>query len=270
MMRRLVLTGGGILIALGLVGVLDALGLIHVSICGLLWAFLLIAAGVWIIWGAYAKVPSAEIQDVTIPLEGATRARIRVLHGAGRLRVKGGAGPGEAAKGSFAGGLEYSVNKEGDSLNVEMRVAGQGLAAGLLPWRWPKTRGAEWNLELNEEIPLTLEFEGGASENLLDLTDLNVQELHVETGASSTKLSLPARAGHTKAHVAYAAGAAEIRVPSDVAARIRVDSALAEAKVDRVRFPRVDRRLYESPDYETANNKVDLDVDANLGSLDVR
>jgi hypothetical protein len=221
MMRRLVLTGGGILVALGLVGVLDALGLIHVSVCGLLWAFLLIAAGVWIIWGSYAKVPSAEVQDITIPLEGATRARIRVMHGAGRLRVKGGAGPGEAAKGSFAGGLEYDVKEEGDLLSVEMRVAGPGLAAGLLPWRWPKSRGAEWSLELNEEIPLTLEFEGGASENLLDLTDLNVHELQVETGASSTKLSLPARAGHTKAHVAYAAGAAEIRVPSDVAARIR-------------------------------------------------
>jgi hypothetical protein len=127
-MRRIALTGGGILIALGAIGVLDALGLIRVSICGLLWAFLLVAAGVWIVWGAYAKVPSWEAQEVTIPLEGATSVRVGVLHGAGRLQVKGGAGPGEAARGTFVGGLEYDVEKEGEALNLNMRVAGQGLA----------------------------------------------------------------------------------------------------------------------------------------------
>ncbi|MCJ7621805.1 MAG: hypothetical protein MUP64_16500, partial [Anaerolineae bacterium] len=63
-MRKIALTGGGIIVALGAIGVLDALGLIRVSICGLLWAFLLIAAGVWIVWGAYAKVPSSEAQEV--------------------------------------------------------------------------------------------------------------------------------------------------------------------------------------------------------------
>ncbi len=66
-MRKIALTGGGILIALGIVGVLDALGLIRISICGLLWAFLLVAAGVWIVWGAYAKVPSWEAQEPPPP-----------------------------------------------------------------------------------------------------------------------------------------------------------------------------------------------------------
>jgi hypothetical protein len=267
-MRRIALTGGGILIALGAIGVLDALGLIRVSICGLLWAFLLIAAGVWIVWGAYAKVPSWEAQEVTIPLEGATSAR--VLHGAGRLQVKGGAGPGEAARGTFVGGLEYDAQREGDVLNLNMRVAGQGLAATLLPWRWIKTRGAEWSVELNEQVPLTLKIEGGASDNRLDLSNLQVKELHIETGASATKLTLPARAGQTRAEVTCGAGGVEVRVPSGVAARIEAHSGLAEVKVDRGRFARVGSGLYESPDYETAANKVDLRAEAYLGSIEVR
>jgi hypothetical protein len=269
-MRRIALTGGGILIAVGAVGVLDALGLIRVSVCGLLWAFLIIAVGVWIIWGAYAKVPSREAQEVSIPLEGATSARIGVLHGAGRLQVKGGAGPGEVARGTFVGGLEYDAQREGDMLNLNMRVAGQGLAATLLPWRWVKTRGAEWTMDLNEQVPLTLKIEGGASENRLDLSNLQVKELHIGTGASATKLTLPARAGQTRAEVTCGAGGVEVRVPAGVAAHIEAHSGLAELRVDRSRFPRVGSGLYESPDYETAANKVDLRVEAYLGSLEVR
>lgn len=269
-MRRIALTGGGILIALGAIGVLDALGLIRVSICGLLWAFLLVAAGVWIVWGAYAKVPSWEAQEVTIPLEGATSARISVLHGAGRLQVRGGAGPGEAARGTFVGGLEYDAEREGEALNLNMRVAGQGLAATLLPWRWIKTRGAEWTLELNEQIPLTLKIEGGASDNRLDMSNLQIKELHIETGASATKLTLPSSAGQTNAEISCGAGGVEVRVPAGVAARIEAHSGLAEVKVDRGRFPRVGSGLYESPDYETAVNKVSLRAEVYLGSLEVR
>jgi hypothetical protein len=269
-MRRIALTGGGILIALGAIGVLDALGLIRVSLCGLLWAFLLIAAGAWIVWGAYARVPSAEAQEVSIPLEGASSARVALLHGAGRLQVKGGAGPAEAARGTFVGGLEYDAQRDGETLNLNMRVAGQSLAATLLPWRWIKSRGAEWSVELNEQVPLTVKIEGGASDNRLDLSALQVKELGIETGASATKLTLPARAGQTRAEVSCGAGGVELRVPSGVAARIEVRRGLAELRVDRSRFPRVGSGLYQSPDYETAANKVDLRVEAYLGSLEVR
>jgi hypothetical protein len=31
----------------------------------------------------------------------------------------------------------------------------------------------------------------------------------------------------------------------------------------------VGRRLYESPDYDTAANKVELDIDASIGSIAV-
>jgi len=104
---------------------------------------------------------------------------------------------------------------------------------------------------------------------LLDLADLQVKELEIETGASSTRLILPAGAGHTRASVACGAGAVDVRVPSGVAARVRVQTTLAEVKVDRRRFPMATSGAYESPEYETAANKVDLVVDANLGSAQV-
>jgi hypothetical protein len=269
-MRKITLIAGGLLIAWGAVGVLDALDIIHVSLCGLLWAFLFIAAGVWLIWGAMVKESTTESEEVSIPLEGAKEARISITHAAGRLAVGAGAGTDQLARGTFVGGLDYKVNRAGDVLDLNMRVQGQGLMVALLPWKWVKTRGAEWAVELNGGVPLDLKIEGGASENQLDLSGLQVKELEIETGASSTKLTLPASAGHTRAEISCGAGAVEVRVPAGVAARLRVHSTMAEVKVDRRRFPRVSSGLYESPDYETAQNRIELDVSASLGGFELR
>jgi hypothetical protein len=268
-MRRITLGAGVILIVVGAVGVLDALGVIRVSIYGLFWAAVLIGLGVWIVWGALTRTPSPGIEEASIPLEGAISARVTISHGAGRLQVSGGAEAGLLVQGTFAGGLDQSVSRRADELDVKMRVRGEGLLMMLLPWKWAKVRGAEWSMQLNEEIPLTLKIEGGASENLLNLADLQVRELEIETGASATKLTLPAGVGHTRVSVACGAGGVDVRVPSGVAARVQVQSTMAEVKVDRRRFPQVNSGAYESPDYETAANKVDLAVDANLGSATV-
>jgi hypothetical protein len=268
-MRRIALVAGVVLIVVGAVGVLDALGVVSVSICGLFWAAVWIGLGVWIVWGALAREPSAELEEATIPLEGATSARVSISHGAGRLQIGGGAEPGALVQGTFAGGLIRDVSRQGDVLDVKMRVRGEGMLMVLLPWKWARYRGTGWTMQMTEGIPLTLKIEGGASENLLDLADLQVKELEIETGASSTRLTLPGRAGHTRASVACGVGAVDVRVPSGVAARVRVQSTLAEVKVDRRRFPLSSSGAYESPDYETAANKVDLVVDANLGSADV-
>jgi len=60
-----------------------------------------------------------------------------------------------------------------------------------------------------------------------------------------------------------------MRVPSGVAARIRASGGLAEIHVDRGRFPRAGG-VYQSADYDTAPNRVDIDVEAGVGSVNIR
>jgi hypothetical protein len=269
-MKRLTLIVGGVLIAWGALGVLNALGLIQVSVCGLFWALLFVAFGAWLIWGAVSRAPGTEEEEVAIPLEGASAAHITISHAAGRFQLQGGAAADHVVEGRFTGGLLHRERRVGDRLDVDMRVRGEGLATALLPWKWPTTRGAEWMVHLNEIIPLDVKIEGGASDNRIDLANLKVRDLRLETGASATKLTLPSSAGHTRAKVTCGAGTVEIRVPPGVAARIRARSSLGEAKVDRARFPAVSSGVYESPDYESATDKVELMVEASLGSAEVR
>lgn len=266
-MRRGTLFWGSILILFGILLLLNNLGILDVNVWSLIWPLFLIALGVWTLWGVFFGRPSVETEEVAIPLEGAAQARVRIRHGAGRLRVDAGAGPGELAAGTFDGGLDHRVKREGDMLDVEMRVpAGSHF---FFPWMWGPWHTLNWSFGLNGEIPLSLDLETGASDMRLDLTDLRVTDLRLQTGASATDLTLPANAGHTRVKISAGAASVTVRVPSGVAARVRVSGALAGITVDKSRFPR-EGGVYQSPDYDTAPNKVDVNIETGVGSIDIR
>jgi len=267
-MRRSTLFWGIILILLGFL--LLAGNFLNVNAWNLIWPLALIAFGVWILWGIFFGRPSARAEEASIPLEGAGQARVHVRHGAGRLRVDGSASPGNLVAGTFGGGLDQRVKREGDTLNVEMRLP---VRAVPLWFPWPGTWGPvglfDWSFGLSREVPLSLNFETGAGEARLDLADLRVTDLRLQTGASATEITLPAGAGHTRAEIHAGAASVAIRVPDGVAARIRVKGGLAGVSVNRNRFPRVGS-AYQSADYDTAANKVEIDAEIGAGSIDIR
>jgi hypothetical protein len=265
-MRRSGLFWGVILLLIGLLLLLSNLGIIAVNVWGAVWAVVLIALGVGILWGTVLGASAAEGEQVTIPLEGADSARVRVKHGAGRLRVSGGAAPDALVEGTFSSGLDYQARPRGDELDVELSP--RGFPFFMAPWSWGR-QGLGWTFSLNGAIPLALAFETGASDARLDLSELRVTNLRLQTGASSVHVTLPARAGHTRAHIEAGAASVSVRVPPDVAAQVRFEGGLASVDVDRNRFPRVGG-VYRSPDYDAAQNKVDIEVKAGVGSLDVR
>ena len=137
------------------------------------------------------------------------------------------------------------------------------------PWMWRSRGTLDWTVRLSEQVPLSLDLEGGASDTRLDLSDLHVTDLRVQTGASSSEITLPASAGHTKAAISSGAASVRVRVPEGVAARVQVSGGMADIQVDKNRFPRVGD-VYQSEDYATAENKVDIDVETGVGSISVR
>jgi hypothetical protein len=268
-MRRGAMFWAAILIVAGILLLLSNLGIININVWGTIWPLFLIALGLFVLWGAFFGRSSVEAEEATIPLEGATEAHVRVNHGAGRLHVEGGAGSSELLSGTFGGGLTERVRRDGDRLDVEMRLPADIFPSFAFPWMWGTRNPLDWSFNLNGDIPLTLRFDTGAGEAHLDLSDLLVTELRLETGASSTDITLPANAGYTKAKISAGAASATIRVPSGVAARIRASGGLASINVDRDRFPH-QGSVYQSPDYEAASNKVNLTIDTGVGSISVR
>jgi hypothetical protein len=166
-------------------------------------------------------------------------------------------------EGDFGGGVDIDSRRNGDALDASLRVPAQ-----VFPFYWWPGTTLDWNVRLNPEVPLTLEVEGGANEARIDLNDLQVKELSFKSGASSSILTLPAQAGMTHARVSSGAASVNVAVPEGVAARIRWRGGLSSISVNPARFQRFGDS-YQSPDYDTAPNKVDLDVEMGVGSVTV-
>lgn len=268
-MRRRSIFWGALIVLVGILLLLNNLDVLDVDIWGLIWPLALIAVGLWLLLGIlFGGQGGAEaLEEVTIPLEGAGEGQIRVRHGAGVLRIDAGVDPQALLSGTFAGGLDYRADRSGGVLNVDMQVPHQGIWF-FAPWQWWRGGGLAWTFGLNPEIPLSLRMETGAGEANVDLTDLQVTDLRLQTGASSTRLALPAQAGHTRARIEGGAASISVRVPTGVAARIETSGGLASISVDRDRFPR-QGRIYQSLDYEAAENRIDLRVEIGAGSISI-
>lgn len=271
---------GIVLVLLGGLLLAQNLGLIapSVNVWSIFWALLLVALGASLLvrnlapgWGRSESVVSGGVATrqggaVRLPLGAARQARVNIHHGAGELRIDANAAPDELFSGTFVGGLEHQERQDGDELVVDLRVPSDNIPM-VVPFG--PSDALNWTVGLNPNVPLALRLEVGANRNLLNLRDLQVKELYLQTGASATEIDMPARAGEVRATLRSGAASVVVRVPENVSAQIRTHGGLSSVSVDTQRFPQVGDGDFRSPDYGMAANRIDLDVETGIGSLRV-
>lgn len=224
----------------------------------LLWPAILIIAGVALIAGTMRRGTIAT-STIDVPLDGASRARVRIDHGGGELRVGSLPASSRSLCQGSVGAVEQRVNRSGDRLDVVLRQRQTS---------WLRAHGREFRVDFNPGTELELDFHTGATDSKLDLEDLLVNSLELKTGASSTIVTAPGK-GHTRASVDAGAASVEFRVPPGVAARITADTGLADVNIDTTRFlPSAGG--YESPDYTTSLNRLELRIKGGVASFKVR
>jgi hypothetical protein len=257
---------GGLFILAGVLLLLDNLGFLHVNIWALVWPTFIIAMGVWTLMAAKQNTDVLGTEEIIIPLEETKQGKMALSFGAGQLQIHARLGEGKLFGGTFAGGVETKIQHEANFTTLELNPTSIDFLSSVMPWTW----GArEWNFGLSPQVAWQLDLEMGASDAQIDLSELQVTNLNIDTGASNTKVILPAKAGQT--HVDLDGGAASIlfEIPEGVAAKIQVDSGLAAIEINRARFPRVGE-FYQSADYETAANKVEITANVGAGSLRIQ
>jgi hypothetical protein len=294
--RRVSLVGPVILIGLGVIWLLNNMGLLAWSVWETifrLWPILLIAAGLEIIlnrlsvWGSLlALVLTVAIlagalwllgpyvgteravagEEVRQALGGATQAEVVIEPGVGSLHVEALPESTNLVEGVIRVGRGQRVKRDfaiaGKTATLTLRSGGEVI--GPFFW-WGDQRN--WELGLAPEVPLELEVSFGVGRADIDLTGLTVSNLKVSMGVGQTIVTLPSE-GRFQAKIEGAIGETIVVIPAGMAARIHVNTGLA-ARGLPASFQRQDD-VYTSPGYASADDRVDLEVGQAIGQITIR
>ena len=294
--RRVSLVGPVILIGLGVVFLLNNMGVLAWSVWEVifrLWPILLIALGLEIIlsrlspWGSLlALVLTVAIlagalwllgpdigtgqavagEEVRQALGEATRAEIVIEPGVGALYIESLPESANLVEGVVSVGRGRRVKRHfavtGETATFILQTEG-GTFGPFMGWgdQW------SWKLGLAPEAPLELEVNLGVGLADIDLTGLTVDDLKVNLGVGRTVVTLPDE-GRFYARIEGAIGETVVVIPAGLAARIRVDTGLAVSDLPNGYQQRDD--VYTSPGYDSADDRVDLEVSQAIGKLTIR
>ena len=229
------------------------------------WPIFLILLGVWVLFGR--SIPrgqgSASDETFSIDLQGAAQLLLDFDQGAASVQVSGGAPTGVAVTGTQAAGMEVKNHLLGDRLEVKIDAG-----PSFLPFIGPDS--GVWRFQINQDVPLTLDVDAGASSLDFDLTDLKVTHMKVDMGASTLKVKFPASAGNTVLDVESGAATLDLSVPQGVGALLRLKQGASSVDVDTSRFVMQSDGFYESADYATTANKVEINLNGGANTVKVR
>ena len=127
----------------------------------------------------------------------------------------------------------------------------------------------DWDVALTPDVPLELVFETGASDTRLDLSSLRGDRPSAQDGGQCDRHHAPGGGGIDTGTRELRSGVVVLRVPAGVAARVTGTMGLGRLDVDTARFPRGEGG-YASPDFAGAVNRVDIQVEGGVGSVEVR
>lgn len=160
--------------------------------------------------------------------------------------------------------VSYSVSGERGQLAIESRsVHGWVLPFGSSPG------GEQWTIGLTREVPLNISVDAGASQSLLDLRHLRLQDLRVKAGVGRMEVFFPAEGERMTAHIEGGVGQLVLHVPESVQARVRVSGGLGNKDLAE-RFRPIGDEVYETAGYASAASRLDIRVEGGIGALRVQ
>ncbi len=218
----------------------------------------------------YANMEPLNAQTINQSLEGATQGDISISPSIGRLIVSGG-----ADKTSLINlRLNLMKNQVLDrAYKVDNGTGTFNLSThGSYTVVYPNLNAADpntqaWNLRLNSSIPVALNLNLGVGEELINLSETHPTSLDVKMGVGMVTLTLPAGSGYS-VKVNNGIGATLVYVPKGTAVRVHVNTGLAVSHLPGD-FTRNGDNAY-SPGAGTAEKVIDLSLEQDIGSLEVR
>lgn len=294
-------TGAIILIAVGVVILLNNLGVLTVDWLSLLrfWPVILVLVGLDIILGRHSVFGSLVVAviaavviggiiwmvGVTGQWAGPSRGDVVTTEVAERLgnvdalEVNLNVGVMETNVDALSGGdyaIEGTYKTNSDNLKLDMNYETRG-DTGVLTISQQGRDGRldltsnttnKLDLGLTDQVPVDLIIDAGVGKVTLDLTGVNVRSLRIEAGVGSLDITLPGE-GNFEVSVDAGVGSVNLTVPNSLEARVEYEGGLSNLDVPN-RFDKTGEDVWETGNYSGATNRVKIAVNAGIGSVNIQ
>ena len=293
---------GVILILLGVILLLNTTGVLDVGVWEsilILWPLLLIAIGIEKIFAAtqtlkplaylspliivatvaYAVIASpggsvfsedeefdSRSSEWSVPADPAiTALDLHMDFGGGRLKVRGGSVSDRLLEGQFyhrGQKPETVADARGNTMEVSLSHRGPSVSIG-------QRNSERWIVKLNESIPINLSLDAGGAQVRLDLADVVLNKLDLETGAADIDVILGTKSSQVVCDVNCGAASIDMVIPAGSGLRVDRESALSSFSTGDLELVEQGNFL-ETPEFDTRSVRILLNIEAGVSSLRVR
>ena len=204
-----------------------------------------------------------ERESRTVDLENAQSVRAELMMGAGELNLTGGADA--LMEADFAYNVadwkpevSYEVSGDAGELSVE-QGGGEGVTGG--------DARNEWDLRLNDDVPIDLEVEMGAGESDFDLDSLTLTGLDLQMGAGRTTVDLTGDYDRSiDARIQGGVGEATVQLPSGIGVRVNAEGGLGQINAEGLQR---EGDAYVNDAYGESDVTLDVDVEGGVGQINL-
>lgn len=147
------------------------------------------------------------------------------------------------------------VRMEGDTAHFSLNDEGISFLRGEV----------RWQLGLTDSIPLDLYISNSVGDSMIDLSELDIRTMSFDSGVGAATITVPG-SGRPRIRIDQGIGFLRVNVPLHVEARIRIDGGLGSIQIDS-RFREVGDDIFETEGYRTAVERVEIDIDRGVGEV---
>ncbi len=198
-----------------------------------------------------------------IPRKNERELDVKLQLGTGKLSLNG----------STEEIMEESFTAMGESAEPEMKyeISGTGKGTLIIPQRsissWKSLRSArqKWDIALNGELPLSLKVELGAGKSKLELSELNLADVHIESGIGETEIDITGNWKNSfNVKINTGVGKMKIRLPKQVGIKMDIDKGIGKINADHFL---VVGDCYQNQSYEGSDVKIEVDLNVGVGEV---
>ncbi len=124
------------------------------------------------------------------------------------------------------------------------------------------------SFHLNEDVTWDIKVDTGAVSGRLDMSDLEVEKFSLNMGFGNMDLDFGTYSGKTLADINMGFSNVNAFIPKSSGVRVRMESGLTGSNLKALKWEK-QGEYYISPNYDTAESKIDIELKAGLSSFNI-